>query len=233
MGILKILAVSAAGIWSARAVSRINAKVSRIAVPRASILASQAKDYGDFYADAFVIELPQRVAFSNIPVNVSQLVKSFFSCRVFSSFEKPLLKLVFSLKEPLLNKSEFYLGEKTLLWQVAYRGNDDILMEWKGGNLRGFSWFHISSDQRLIMFGSSIGFQGSHFSQLSTDYSPLESAINSVQVLKNNPYEESIVTRIRSFMVSLISASILSVHQFYSRLLLLSTLRTLVLEEKW
>ena len=97
MGLFKILAVSAAGIWSARAISRLNTKVSRIIVPGTSSLAQQAHDYGDFYADAFVIELPQRVACSNVPVNVSHLAKSFYTCQVFSSFEKPLLKLVYNL----------------------------------------------------------------------------------------------------------------------------------------
>jgi len=231
MGIFKILVVSATGIWSARAISRLNAKVSRIVVPPTSSLAHQAHDYGDFYADTFVVELPQRIAFSNVPVNVSHLSKSFYTCKVFSSFEKPLLKLVYSLKEPLFEKAQFYLGEKILLWQVVYRGNDEILFEWKAANLRGFSWFHVSPDNRFILFGSSIGFQGFHSSTLNTDYSPVDSVYNAIRILKDNPREETVIRRIKHLIISASSAVILGVHQWYSRLLLASTLKTLVLEE--
>lgn len=95
MGILKILALSAAGIWAGKFVSRLNNQIGRIVVPPISSLAQKAADCGDFYADAFVIELPQRVAYSRLAVTSPQVAQSFFSCKIFTSLEKPLLKVSF------------------------------------------------------------------------------------------------------------------------------------------
>ena len=116
-------------MFSARALYRLHGKVSYIAVPKLSSLAKQANQCGDIYADTFVVELPQRTALSGVPVTVSDLTRSFFKNKVFCSFEKPLLKLIFSLKEPKsLDKCEFYVGEKVLLWKVVHRGRDEILL---------------------------------------------------------------------------------------------------------
>lgn len=94
MGILKILAFSAAGIWSLRAISRLNVAVKHVAASPRSSLVRQAVQQGDFYADSFVVELPQRIVYSQVPVTISQVASSFFSCPVFSSVEKPLLKVL-------------------------------------------------------------------------------------------------------------------------------------------
>ena len=78
MGILKLLVITGAGVWSARALYRLHGKVSHIAVPKLSSLAKQANQCGDIYADTFVVELPQRTALSGVPVTVSDLTRSFF-----------------------------------------------------------------------------------------------------------------------------------------------------------
>ena len=78
MGILKLLVITGAGVFSARALYRLHGKVSHIAVPKLSSLAKQAIKCGDIYADTFVVELPKRTALSGVPVTVSDLTRSFF-----------------------------------------------------------------------------------------------------------------------------------------------------------
>jgi len=234
MGILKILAITGAGIWSYRALNRLNDKCVRIAVPRLSRLAHEARNSGDIYADTFVVHLPKRIAFSGDPVNVSDLTKSFFNCKVFSYFEKPFLKLAFRLKEPQLESSKFLPGEKILLWKVAYHTHDEILLEWQHGQFNGFTWFHVNQNQ-VLMFGSSIGHSGlgSRRNGVIMDYCPLESMKSAVRVLKDNPHEQDISKRIRNFFLSFTKALFITGHQFYSRLLLSSALRTLILEDTY
>ena len=231
MGILKILAITGAGIWSYRALNRLNDKCVRIAVPRLSRLAHEARNNGDIYADTFVVHLPKQIAFSSHPVNVSDLTKSFFNCKVFFYFERPFLKLALRLKEPQLKNSKFLPGEEILFGKVAYRSHDEILLEWQYGQFHGFTWFHVNQNQ-VLMFGNSIGHSafGSRRNGINMDYCPLESMKSAVRVLKDNPYEQDIFKRIRNFFSSFSYALVITGHQFYSRLLLSSTLRTLILE---
>ena len=121
MGLVKVLLVSAAGIWSARTISRLNHQVKRIPAPALSSLMQASIHKGDFYADTFVVPIPDRIACSKIPIVATDVARAFFRCQVFSSFEKPLLKLAFSLKEPSLKHTQFYPGEKVLLWSVTER----------------------------------------------------------------------------------------------------------------
>ena len=192
----------------------------------------KANECGDFYADTFVVELPKRVAFSGVPVTVSDVTRSFFNSKVFSNFEVPLLRLIFSLKKPELGKSEFYLGEKISLWKVSYRSNDEILLEWQSGNFHGLTWFHVNRNQ-VLMFGSSIGHlkYSCHGNRRNWNYSAVESVVGAFRLLKDNPYEQGIFVRIQTLFLRLAGAVVVGGHQFYSRLLLVSTLKTLVMEE--
>ena len=155
MGIIKALVVSAAGFWSAKAVSRLNVRVQRIPVPALSSLLRWADESGDFFADAYVIELPKRIQYSNIQLEVSDLARAFFSSKAFCAVERPLLKLFVSNKKPFLY--DFNLGQQIWVWTVVERTSDEILLEWQHNNTRGLTWFHVSPDQKLIMFGSSLG----------------------------------------------------------------------------
>ena len=230
MGIIKILALSAAGVWSARAVGRLNAQVQRIPTPAISSLARYANDRGHFYADSFVIALPKRVAHSRLSVDVSELARSFFSSKAFCGLEKPLLKLIFSAKEPPF-VDKFLPGERILLWTVTDRVNDEILLEWRKGNLAGFTWFHVSPDQRVIMFGSSIGYPNKHYRRLKVNVCPYGLLEDTYLLLKDNPQGENLFERSIKAGTNVIHAAFIGVHQFYSRVLLLSTLKTLVLDE--
>ncbi len=231
MGIFKLLAISAIGFGSARAIGRINAQVSRIAVPQLSSLAQQAEAHGDFYADTFIIAIPQRIAYSNIVLPISDVTKSFFTCKVFSACEKPLLKLTLGFKEPLFDKAQFFLGDKIFVWTTVFRTQDEILLHWSWKSLQGFTWLHVSADQRYLMLGSSIGHKESIAARLNCDYSPSKAVLLSYYQLRDNPYEENIFYRLKTALIQLCGAAVLSIHQFYSRLLLLSTLKTLVLED--
>lgn len=233
MGFFSLVAFSAAGFWSARAISRLNAKVPRIRVPISSPLARLAQIRGDVYADTFVIELPQKVAFSRLPVEVEQFARAFYSSKVFASLEKPLLKLIFGLKEPQLRHCEFSHGEKILLWTVANRLQGDILLEWESRGFSGLTWFHVSVDQRYLMFGSSIGYDHAYkyHTRLHSDVSPSWLLMKTLNDLKNNPQELSIIDRLSLAIYNSVTFGVISVHQWYSRLLLVSALKTLVLEE--
>ena len=231
MGLVKILLVSAAGIWSARAVSRLNQHVKRIPVPPLSSLVQYGDHRGDFYADTFVLALPDRVAYSNIPIRATDVARAFFSSKLFSSLEKPLLKLAFSLKEPLIHQCQFHPGDRILLWTVTERNREEVLLEWSSGSFRGFTWLHISPDQKYLMFGSSIGYTGLNL-PLNTDVSPSSILVDSYRRFSYNPYEEPMLRRIVKAIGSITFSTVISIHQLYSRLLLKSTLRNLVLEER-
>ena len=229
MGLVKVVLVSAAGIWSARAISRLNHQVKRIPAPALSSLVQSSQYKGDFYADTFVVPLPNRVAFSNIQITATDVATAFFRSQVFSIGEKPLLKLVFSLKEPEL---KFFLGERILLWSVIERSRDEVLLEWSSGNFRGLTWFHISPDQRYLMLGSSIGYAGTTvLTPLNTDVSPISILTDAYRRFTFNPYEESLLERLVKGLSAVTFSTIIGLHQLYSRLLLKSTLKSLVLEE--
>ena len=220
MGIVKFLVVSAAGIWTARAIARLNFRVSRIQVPTGSSL--NRISYGK--ADTFLIELPKRIAQSKVPVSVDDFARSFYQSVVFRSFEKPLLKLVYNLKEPSFDQILFFPGDRILLWTVKERNRNEILLEWHWNGFRGNTWFHVSPDQSHLMFGNSVD-------GLRLGLSPVQLVLSSVDLLKNNPREQSLGERLRKCCNNFGIAGALSVHYFYSRLLLVSALRTLVLEQ--
>ena len=218
MGIIKFLVVSAAGIWSARAVARLNLRVARIKVPTGSSL----NRISNGRADTFVIELPKRIAHSNVPASVDDFARSFYRSVVFRSFEKPLLKLVYNLKEPSFDQILFYPGDRILLWTVKERNRNEILLEWQASGFRGYTWFHV--DQSHLMFGSSVN-------GINTNLSPTQLVLSSVDLIRNNPHEQSLGERLWKCLNNFGIAGVLSIHHFYSRLLLDSTLRTLVLEQ--
>ena len=220
MGIVKFIVVSAAGIWSARAIARLNLRVPRIQVPTGSSL----NRISNGRADTFVIELPKRIAHSSVPVTVDDFARSFYRSVVFRSFEKPLLKLVYNLKEPSFDQILFYPGETILLWTVRERNRNEILLEWHWNGFRGNTWFHVSPDQSHLMFGSSID-------GLRSGLSPIQLILSSVDLLRNNPHEQSLGERLWKCFNNFGVAGALSIHYFYSRLLLDSALRTLVLEQ--
>ena len=183
------------------------------------------------YADTFVIKLPLRAAHSNLPIRVDDFARSLYESFVFRSFEKPLLKLAFSLKEPSLEHIQFGPGDKVLLWTVTERTSNEIVLEWQSGGFRGCTWFHVSPDQRHLMFGSSIGYWKTLYkTKYHTDVSPLQLLLSSVDQLKNNPYEQNLGERLLQSFQRTGFASVIGVHQLYSRLLLQSALKTLVLE---
>ena len=233
MGLVKILLVSAAGIWSAKAVSRLSQQVKRIPVPPLSSLVQYGDHRGDFYADTFVLALPDRVAYSNLPIRATDVARAFFNSKLFSALEKPLLKLVFSLKEPFIDQCQFHPGDRVLLWTVTERNREEVLLEWSSGSFRGFTWLHISPDQKYLMLGSSIGYTGlTTRLPLNTDVSPSSILIDSYRRFTYNPYEEHILRRIVKALGSVSFSAVIFAHQLYSRLLLKSTLKNLVLEGK-
>ena len=129
------------------------------------------------YKDAYKITLPPKFKLlkntgSLDELFVYDLARNFFTCKVFSSIEKPLL--VAALKTVLRNnvatkftldnynlgvledrRFRFKVGDEVLVWKVISRENNEILMKWEVGNLSGTTWFYIPSDENCLVFGSS------------------------------------------------------------------------------
>ena len=141
---------------------------------------------------------------------------------------QPLLKLLFSFSEPNINK--FNRGDKVLLWTVTDKNHNEILLEWQSSGWRGCTYFQVTPDKRHLMFGSSIGKKNTWY-QTRLEGSPLGLVEGTIDLLKNNPHQLSLSKRLEKSVSNISQAGIIGIHQFYSRLLLISTLRTLVLEQ--
>ena len=82
------------------------------------------------------------------------------------------------------------------------------------------------------MLGSSIGYSDFSNLSLNADVSPTSILIEAYRRFTINPYEEPLLNRLVKGLSAVAFSGIISVHQFYSRLLLKSTLKSLVLEEE-
>lgn len=122
------------------------------------------------------------------------------------------------------------VGDKILLWEVIHLDANEILLEWHAGPIKGLTWLHMSPDQRHLLLGSSIG-NNSYHRKLELEYKPLLSLIHASRVFYHNPYNDPIADRIRALLTETSFALVIGGHQWYSRLLLSSTLKSLVLEK--
>lgn len=236
MGIVKVVALSAtaatAGFLSVRtglSVARLNSRVRRIQIPSSTLLekrllGKRTKGDEDYFIDVFAIELPS----TQLSLDVSDVVRSFYSSKAFS-FEKILLKLLYSHKEPVLK--DLSPGQQILGWTVGERTNDEMIVQWHEDDTpwgtplppledrHGCTWFRVSPDQRFIMLGSA-GYLNGHIED-----SPLDKLANTVTILKDK--DQSILERLVKAEANVRYAAIIAGHQLYSRVLLESTLKHL------
>ena len=103
---------------------------------------------------------------------VHDLAKQFFTSKVFSRMEGPLIKFFLygtdafnlnrfnpgtapgrerSMEDRMLEMKAFRFkqGDAYLVWKVVSRESDEILLRWEVGGFQGTTWFHIPSHRGL------------------------------------------------------------------------------------
>ena len=104
-------------------------------------------------ADAFEAKLPPHLPLQQDNSDVNTYVKLFYSSMVFKA-EKTIMRTVFKQPEPDL--SNFYVGHTVYVWKVVDRNDQEVLMAWQVGSVKGSTWFCIPKNKGTILFGSYI-----------------------------------------------------------------------------
>merc|ERR1712032_1297008 len=109
MGWVKLVLGVGVAAYSYRSVTHVNSLVRQVTVPKYSLLAkhTQNKKKSNEYKDAFKISLPPHYRMlkgtgSQHEIFVHDLAKQFFTSKVFSRLEGPLIKFSFMGQMPLI-----------------------------------------------------------------------------------------------------------------------------------
>jgi len=247
MGWVKLALGLGIGIYSYRSVTRVNSLVKQIKVPNSSLLGrhpasqSQHLQHRD-YKDAYKISLPPHYRLlkgtgSKEELFVQDFAKYFFTSKLFSRLEAPLIKLftdrtnIFRLEDEtkIIQMKAFKLkqGDSYLIWTVVARDTDEILMRWKCGNFQGTTWFHIPRHDNCLVFGSS--FPQPYFQEDEFRSIPVKLYIDSRRHL---PDDAPVGLKFRAGLVRGLTNIVTGVHVLYSKYLLLSTFNKVINEEK-
>jgi len=255
MGLIKLVVVGAVGVYSYRSVTRVNQLVRQVGVPSKSLLgkynSQTTNNRFKEYKDAYKITLPPKFKLlkntgSLDELFVYDLARNFFTCKVFSNLEKPLL--VAALKTVLRKnvstrftldnyntgiledrRFRFKVGDEVLVWKVISRENNEILMKWEVGNLSGTSWFYIPSDENCLVFGSSFLVPKENYGEEKQFKSEPKKLY--LDAARNLPYELPTVSKVKSTVIKATTSILTPIHRLYSKYLLLSTYNK-VMEEK-
>jgi len=255
MGLIKLVVVSAVGVYSYRSVTRVNQLVRQVGVPSKSLLGkynSQTTNRFKEYKDAYKITLPPKFKLlkntgSLDELFVYDLARNFFTCKVFGSIEKPLL--VAALKTVLRNnvatkftldnynlgvledrRFRFKVGDEVLVWKVISRENNEILMKWEVGNLSGTSWFYIPSDENCLVFGSSFLVPRENYKEEKQYKSEPKKLY--LEAARNLPYDLPSASKVKSTLIKAVTSFLTPIHRLYSKYLLLSTYNKIMLEKE-
>ena len=151
--------------------------------------------------DAFEAKLPPNLPLQQDKLDVNTYVKLFYSSMVFKA-ETTIMRTVFKQPEPDL--SNFYVGHTVYVWKVVDRNEQEVLMAWQVGSVKGSTWFCIPKNKGTILFGSYI-----QTPKTNKD---------------NNHLTEAATFSFRKQLVSVFSAItwpiVLSFHETYSLILL-------------
>jgi len=253
MGWIKLVVVSAVGVYSYRSVSRVNQLVRQVSVPSHSLLGkynSQTSNKFKEYKDAYKITLPPRFKLLKNTGSVDELyvqefAKNFFTCKVFSNLEKPVLSLALNTvlrnevtskyaqdTERVLNYKafKFKVGDRVIVWKVISREYNQILMKWEVGNLSGTTWFYIPHDENVLVFGSSFLVPRENYGEEKQYKSePKKLYIDAARTL---PEELPSRAKVKSTLVKAVFSIITPVHRLYSKYLLLSTYNKILKEKE-
>jgi len=241
---MKIVAVSAIGVYGYRSFSRVNQIVKQVKVPRHSLLDkhnTQTTNSYKEYKDAFKVDLPPRYKLlkntgSPNELSVSDLARNFFTCNIFRNLERPILVTAIKLKDRdqiigddvlKFRAFKFVKNDTVLVWRVIRREHNEILLRWEFGPMSGTTWFCIPRDDNVILFGSSILVPRETSGGKEEIYKkePKELYIDAARTLPERSW--SLVSKARSLAVSVS----LSLHRIYSKYLLLSTYNKIISED--
>jgi len=241
---MKIVAVSAIGVYGYRSFSRVNQIVKQVKVPRHSLLDkynTQTTNSYKEYKDAFKVDLPPRYKLlkntgSPNELSVSDLARNFFTCKIFRNLERPILVTAIKLKDRdqiigddvlKFRAFKFVKNDTVLVWRVIRREHNEILLRWECGPMSGTTWFCIPRDDNVILFGSSILVPRETSGGKEEIYKkePKELYIDAARTLPERSW--SLLSRARSVAVSVS----LSLHRIYSKYLLLSTYNKIISED--
>jgi len=246
MGLIKLLVVSAAGVYGYRSVTRVNHLVRQVGVPNKSLLGkynSQTTNRFKEYKDAYKITLPPKFKLLKNTGSLDELfvydfARSFFTCKVFGYLEKPLIDV--ALKTVLRNDPQsqfairnteteilenrrfrFKVGDQVLVWKVISRENNEILMKWEVGGLSGTSWFYIPSDENVLVFGSSFLVPRDNYREEKQFKSEPKKLY--IDAARNLPDELPNAAKVKATIFKAIFTVVTPIHRLYSKYLLLST----------
>jgi len=244
MGWMKIVVISAVGVYSFRSVTRVNQLVKQVNVPRHSLLDKYSPKSKE-YKDAYKIELPARFKLLKNTGSVNELyvhdlARNFFTSKIFQNLERPILlgslsvltKGSYTADDSVLNYGAFKFkkNDSILLWKVINRENNEILMKWEVGSVSGTSWFCIPKDENALLFGSSF-----MLPKAETDKEEIyrkKSEQLYIDAARTLPEEVPLGLRLKNLFVNMLLQTSIPVHKLYSKYLLLSTYNKIVNEEK-
>ena len=189
------------------ALRHVKTIVKEIPIPTSSILfhhfQTAKRDSPERWhsADAFEAKLAPNLPLQQDKSDVNTYVKLFYSSMVFKA-ETTIMRTVFKQPEPDL--SNFDVGHTVYLWKVVDRNDQEVLMAWQVGSVKGSTWFCILKNKGTILFGSYI-----QTPKINKD---------------NNHLTEAATFSFRKELVSVFSAItwpiVLSFHETYSLILL-------------
>jgi len=256
MGWVKLVLGVGVAAYSYRSVTHVNSLVRQVTVPKYSLLAkhTQNKKKSNEYKDAFKISLPPHYRMlkgtgSQHEIFVHDLAKQFFTSKVFSRLEGPLIKFFLygtdainlnklnpnpntpqkSIEDRMLEMKAFRFkqGDSYLVWKVVSRESDEILLKWDVGGFQGTTWFHIPSHENCIVFGSS--FPVPSMEEKEHRSLPMKLYVDSA---RNLPSDAPVGLRVRAAIVKALVNGLTGVHVIYSKYLLLSTYNKILQEEE-
>ena len=138
--------------------------IKEVPLPTSSILqqyfqqAKQSNPDASHFADAFQAELPSNAVEyfrknKNKSLGVDTCVRNFYSSWIFKA-EKTIMKII--LKQPEPDLSSFEVGKSIYVWKVEERNEEEVLLVWEQGPVKGSTWFCLSLNENVVKFGSSI-----------------------------------------------------------------------------
>ena len=138
--------------------------IKEVPLPTSSILqqyfqqAKQSNPDASHFADAFQAELPSNAVEyfrknKDKSLGVDTCVRNFYSSWIFKA-EKTIMKII--LKQPEPDLSSFEVGKSIYVWKVEERNEEEVLLIWEQGPVKGSTWFCLSLNENVVKFGSSI-----------------------------------------------------------------------------
>lgn len=246
--ILKLAVAGAVSVYSIRSVVRVNQLVKQVNVPNHTLLGkynSQPSSTLKQYKDAYKIELPARFKLlkntgSANELYVHDFARHFFTCKIFSNLEKPILLNLLKLTDKNFIPDDsvlefrafrFQVDDQVLVWKVISREKNEILMKWEFKGISGTTWFYIPKDENVLVFGSSILMPKEMITVMRDKVTKKEPKQLYIDAARTLPQDASIVDKMKSLVLRTFNTVTISVHQLYSKYLLLSTYNKIISQD--